>query len=201
MKKPISDPPHRNLDASPDGERHQSGSQAGRHPAAGAGLTVESRAVIEKVAHRLHAEGGRMTAARRAVLTALAENEGPLTAERVGELVAADTPAVHLATVYRTLEQLEQLGVVQHTLVGRGGSVYLLAREPRHHLQAQCRQCGRITELPMRLMDPVKAAVRDDFDFTLHPCHVALTGVCGKCRRSGEAGGTDTVLSDSPAPT
>lgn len=150
---------------------------------------MDSRTVIERVAKRLHAEGGRMTVARSAVVTALAENEGPLTAEQVGELVAADAPSVHLATVYRTLEQLEQLGVVQHTLVGHGGSVYRLVREPRHHLQAQCRQCGRIIELPMGLMDPVKAAARDDFDFTLHPCHVALTGICGDCRRLAEASG------------
>ena len=93
---------------------------------------MDSRTVIERVAKRLHAEGGRMTVARSAVVTALAENEGPLTAEQVGELVAADAPSVHLATVYRTLSELEAQGLILK-VVFEGEPARYEPADQRHH--------------------------------------------------------------------
>jgi Fur family ferric uptake transcriptional regulator len=83
--------------------------------------------------------------------------------------------------VYRTLETLSELGVVQHVHVGHGTTTYHLAgAEP--HLHAQCGRCGTVLDLPGRLLDDVAAQLLAEHGFALDPSHVALSGVCARCQ-------------------
>lgn len=141
---------------------------------------AEVTAAVERVAMLLRARGDRMTAPRRAVLTVLATQEEHLTADQVVSAVSARDPAVHRASVYRTLDTLTALGVVQHVHVGHGTTTYQLAvGEP--HLHAQCQQCGTVLDLPATLLDGVAARLLDDHGFTLDGAHVALSGRCAQC--------------------
>src|SRR5688500_7914635 len=70
---------------------------------------------VEEVLDLVRSRGGRVTAPRRAVIGALLAGQGEhLTAEDVAARVQDDHPEVHLSTVYRTLEALEELGVASH---------------------------------------------------------------------------------------
>lgn len=121
-----------------------------------------------------------MTGPRRAVLSVLAGHDGHLGAEEIVEAVAAVDPAVHRASVYRALEALSSLGVVQHVHVGHGGTAYHLL-EPQEHLHAQCRRCAAIIDLPADLLDDVSDALETAYAFVLEPGHVALSGLCRHC--------------------
>jgi len=137
--------------------------------------------IIEDVARRLRARGERMTGPRRAVLRVLAEQPAHLSAEDVVAAVSRLETGVHRASVYRTLEALSDLGVVQHLHVGHGGTAYQLVREDGRHPHAQCQVCGKLIDLPAGLLDDVAAAMASRHGFMLDSGHVALSGTCEDC--------------------
>ncbi|MBU4335869.1 MAG: transcriptional repressor [Actinobacteria bacterium] len=156
---------------------------AGSHPTRSAPTTTDADvdALVEQVARQLREHGERMTAPRRAVLTALARRGGHLLAPDVVAAVAEADPTVHRASVYRTLEALSELGVVQHLHLGHGGTAYHLARGEHTHLHAQCRVCGAVLDLPADLLDEVGRELARRDGFVLDPGHVALSGTCAAC--------------------
>jgi Fe2+ or Zn2+ uptake regulation protein len=124
--------------------------------------------------------GGRVTTARRAVLAALLETDGRhLGAEAIGEEVRARHPDVHLSTVYRTLDALEQLGLVVHVHLGHGPSTYHLVDGLPHH--AVCGACGAVIELPADVFAGLEQRLADEHGFILEPHHFALAGRCRAC--------------------
>lgn len=136
---------------------------------------------LETLLERLRAEGGRVTTARRAVLAALLEPPGGhLTAEDLAARVQDLHPDVHLSTIYRTLESLEEVGLVSHVHLGHGPSTYHLTDRPHHH--AVCRVCGAVFELPEGTLDSVDRRLRHEYDFALEVQHFALVGRCAACR-------------------
>lgn len=143
---------------------------------------VDPEATIRRVAGMLRARGERMTGPRRAVLTVLARDGGHLSAETVVGKVTDHDPTVHRASVYRTLEALTELGVVQHVHVSRGGTAYHLVEAAKPHLHAQCHGCGTVHDLPPDLLDDVAAVLAREHGFQLEAGHVALSGLCQNCR-------------------
>jgi Fe2+ or Zn2+ uptake regulation protein len=119
------------------------------------------------------------------VLTALARHGGHLSAEDVVEAVAVADLGVHRSSVYRTLEALTGLGVVQHLHVGHGVTAYHLITGPGPHLHAQCRVCGAVQDLPGDLLDDVAAVLVRRHRFVLDAGHVALSGTCAACTQPG----------------
>src|SRR4051794_2064830 len=104
--------------------------------------------IIDDVAARLRARGERKTAPRRALLAVLGERDGHLTAEELVEEISGIDPKVHRASVYRALEALSDLGVVQHVHLGHGATAYHLLSDSGAHPHAQCRSCGAVYDLP-----------------------------------------------------
>lgn len=158
-----------------------------RSPRRFGGPTAEVEATIAEVGALLRARGERMTGPRRAVLTALAADPGHLSADAVHARVADHAPGVHRASVYRALDALTVLGVVQHVHTGRGVTTYHLVRDGRPHLHVQCRVCGTVHDLPPDLLDQVAAVLDRDHAFRLDAGHVALSGVCHRCAGTEDA--------------
>jgi Fur family transcriptional regulator, ferric uptake regulator len=139
-------------------------------------------AEVDEVLGLIRRRGGRVTATRRAVVAALLGGRGEhLTAEDVVARVQRSQPEVHLSTVYRTLDALQDLGVATHVHLGHGPSTYHLAVESHHH--AVCDGCGEVTELPADLFDGVARQVERDTGFRIDPAHFALPGRCRSCQR------------------
>jgi Fe2+ or Zn2+ uptake regulation protein len=138
-------------------------------------------ATIAQVGRMLRARGERMTGPRRAVLRALAGEGEHLDVDAVLTRVADLDPSVHRTSVYRTLEALSDLGVVQHVHAGHGRTTYHLVHGDRAHLHAQCRVCGAVHDLPPDLLDDVAAVLDRGHGFRLDAAHVALSGVCTGC--------------------
>jgi Fe2+ or Zn2+ uptake regulation protein len=140
--------------------------------------------VVAGAAAQLRSRGDRMTGPRRAVITALAgrREQSHLTPEQVVVAVAQVDPTVHRASVYRALEVLSSLGVVQHVHLGHGTTAYHLAA-PHEHLHAHCVRCDHVIDLPATLLDDVARQVVDGYGFVLDPSHVALSGTCATCAK------------------
>ncbi|NHN56713.1 transcriptional repressor [Calidifontibacter sp. DB0510] len=138
---------------------------------------ADERAVESAVA-QLRAAGERVTPARRAVLEVLAAAEAHLDAERV----AGQLEQVHRATVYRTLQSLAELGVISHTHVPDGGTIYHLRGREHAHAHLQCARCQAVVDIPVQWLDPLRARVERETGFLLAPDHAALLGVCADCR-------------------
>ena len=135
---------------------------------------------MEGAATLLRQRRERMTGPRRAVLSVLAQETGHLSADEVVSAVATYDPGVHRASVYRALEALSRLGVVQHVHLGHGSTAYALA-EGRPHLHGHCSSCGAVVDLPGDLLDEVAERLRVEVGFALDPAHVALSGICRSC--------------------
>lgn len=131
--------------------------------------------ILDELRHR----GGRLTPARRAVVTALVDADTHVTAEELAAAVQEQLPDVHLSTIYRTLERLEELDVIEHVHLGHGRAVYHLADARHHHLV--CDRCGWVMGVPADLFDDVAASVKRRFGFVLDPSHFSLGGRCKAC--------------------
>lgn len=140
--------------------------------------------MLDVVAARLRARGERMTGPRRAVVAALAAQAGHVTAEDLVDAVAAVDARVHRASVYRSLETLRALGLVQHVHVGHGPTVYHLVGAVGAHPHAQCHSCGALVDLPAGLLDDVARHLLAEAGFVLDGAHVALSGQCARCAGS-----------------
>ncbi len=127
--------------------------------------------------------GGRVTSARRALLTALLEAEGHhLTAPDLAAAVQRAAPDVHLSTIYRALESLEALGIIDHAHLGHGRAVYHLSDEPHQHLV--CEQCETVLEVPDDVFGELARTLRRVYGFALRPHHFAVVGRCAACERA-----------------
>lgn len=132
---------------------------------------------------RLRADGDRVTPARVAVLRTLAGTDEHLSADEIGVRVRELEPAVHQATVYRTLDALSRSGIVAHVHLPHGPATYHLAAPEAHpHLHLSCRDCDTVLDAPEDLLTEARARLLDEFGFALDPSHVALTGRCARCR-------------------
>jgi Fe2+ or Zn2+ uptake regulation protein len=128
---------------------------------------------------RLRADGVRITAARRAVVTAITDATDHLTADEIAAHVAVTNPDVHRSTVYRTLDALERLGVVTHVHLGHGRAVYHSTDRLHHH--AYCESCGAVVELPGDALAEVEQRLREETGFQVDSHHFALVGRCRLC--------------------
>src|SRR4051812_18486473 len=105
---------------------------------------------VEAILADLRGRGERITPARRAVVETLVDAKGHLTATELVERVHDTAPGAHLATIYRTMDVLERLGVVEHTHLGHGRAIYHLADDMHAHLV--CEQCGAVVQASPKLL-------------------------------------------------
>lgn len=128
----------------------------------------------------LRQSGGRLTSARRAIVDALVGASDHVTAEQLAAAVQQHRPDVHLTTVYRFLDALETLGLVDHVHLGHGRAVYHLADEAHHHLV--CEECGVVVEVPDEVFTALGHELMARYGFEARPHHFAVVGRCESCR-------------------
>ena len=137
------------------------------------------REQAEPILALLRAQGGRVTTCRRTILETFLGIGGHVTAETLTARVQTAQPDVHESTVYRFLDELERLGVVDHVHLGHGPAVYHLSSDAHHHLV--CDRCGTVVEVPDDVFAALRTTLHADFGFSLEPRHFAVTGRCASC--------------------
>ena len=125
----------------------------------------------------LRSRGYRLTPQRQLVLEAVAKL-GHATPEDIAGVVRET--GVNVSTVYRTLELLEELGLVQHTHLGHGAPTYSVASET-DHVHLVCRDCGAIDEAPPSVVATVVEELAATRGFQVDVGHFAVFGRCRSC--------------------
>ena len=130
---------------------------------------------------RLRARGLRWTPQRRTVIDVLAEVRGHVTGSELVERCRSVDPSTIPSTVYRTLDVLEEIGLVRHGHGPDGREEFHVGPEPEHgHLH--CTGCGASWEIG----SDEAAAVLDTFEagrgFAVDLSHLTLVGRCPSCR-------------------
>lgn len=139
-----------------------------------------SKSQVESILERIVAAGGRRTMTRQAVIRVIVDSHGHTTADEIATRVQVDFPSVDVSTVYRTLETLRELEVVDRVYFPNGNAVYHLRDHQHHHLC--CEKCGSIKEVPISVLKGVETALLKKFGFDLCDRSVGLFGVCSSCR-------------------
>ncbi len=136
----------------------------------------------EELTDLFRAHGRKITAQRRCIFRALQGDVSHPSAERVYERVRREMPNVSLKTVYQTLNDLADLGVIAALDVGTGSTRFDPNVETTHH-HLVCRSCGKVRDLAVDLPGlgvPRRAAL----GFAVDSAEVVFRGLCAECRGS-----------------
>ncbi len=144
------------------------------------------------IPERLRARGLRWTPQRRILVEVLSRTDGHVTGSELVERCRALDPGTIPSTVYRTLDVLEELGVLSHSHGSDGREEFHVLPAGEHgHLY--CRRCGEQWDLAAD--DAGVVAALDAFDrrrgFAIDVSHLTLTGRCSACRAVDDAAGAD----------
>lgn len=126
---------------------------------------------------RLH--GYRITPQRQLVLDAI-NGLGHATPEELCSEVQKTAPAVNLSTIYRTLEVLEQVGLVTHAHIGHGAPTYHSV-DDEAHIHLVCDICGSVQSVEADVAQSFVQVLREQAGFETDVAHVSVHGQCAKC--------------------
>ena len=130
----------------------------------------------------LRASGYRVTPQRQLVLEAVTRLEHA-TPEEIYADVRQKAVGLNLSTVYRTLELLEQVGLIKHTHLGHGANRYHLAADAQH-IHLVCRECGTIIQIEPTSVASLVTTLDEQYGFETDVGHLTIFGRCAQCRAS-----------------
>jgi Fur family transcriptional regulator, ferric uptake regulator len=137
---------------------------------------------VEAAIDALRAKGMRISSARRLVLEALYAADAPISAEQIADGLSGRLPRSDLASVYRNLETLEQVGLVRHSHFGHGPGLYMpTGASQREYLV--CNSCNAVTAVEPSEMDDLRTLIHDRFGYEARFSHFPILGLCADCAR------------------
>lgn len=138
-----------------------------------------SSAYTDRIIGRLRQEGLKVTPQRIAVLKFLDGNTGHPSVEEIHRQVAGDFPTISLATVYNTLDTLEQIGEVQAVTIDPTRKHYDPETRPHHHVM--CTECRRIADVFSDYSSVLRVPEALADQFRVRDAAVSFRGVCRDC--------------------
>jgi Fur family ferric uptake transcriptional regulator len=137
----------------------------------------------------LRQQGYRLTPQRLMVLDAVKSSGKHLTADDIHAAILPQHPYVNIATVYRTLQWLTEVGLVAPIDTGNGPLRYEYVHGQTHH-HLVCQDCGYEQEIGDDILDALKAQLLERYAFTAQFHHLALPGRCSACQEHADEGAT-----------
>lgn len=136
---------------------------------------------VDAISQAMSRQGFKVTAARRAILTALVECGGHITAAGLVDLVHKQNPTIGRMTVYRTLDLLSGLGSIRPVYQGTGAAHFILLDSGHHH-HLVCTNCDQVIEFDECLLGQIEAAIGTRFAFQVQGHLLEFYGRCVDCR-------------------
>lgn len=130
---------------------------------------------------RLRATGRRITPERKLLVRIIDQNPH-LDAAEIHRIAKEKRPRIGLATVYRTLTLLKELGVVRACELGEAHRHYEVRKED--HLHLVCSDCGRVIDIPS---PQLLHALAESRGFQVERCRLELIGYCKDCAKRRSA--------------
>jgi Fur family transcriptional regulator, ferric uptake regulator len=151
------------------------------------GVTMSILEQIDKINRQITAKGYKLTSQREITLRILLENENDhLSAEEVFMLVKAKFPDIGLATVYRTLELLSELHIVEKMNFGDGVARFDLRDDTHEHMHHHliCTDCGLVKEIKDDWLKELEQRIELEFGFMVIDHRLDFTGSFNNCNKS-----------------
>ena len=138
----------------------------------------------ERLHKALRAGGKRLTPQRRLILSVLQESDEHLDAEMLYDRVRAREPDVSLATVYRTLAVLQELGLVEAHRLGQDHGHYEATHDvPHYHFT--CLSCSEVIEFDSPLVAQIEQALCAQKGVQVVESLLHVSGYCAACQKKG----------------
>ena len=135
-----------------------------------------------EITQDLRRAGHRLTSPRQRILSVIRASDGHITAEQILKRVRARYGAVNKSSVYRTLDLLTRLNLVNPTDFGNGRIEYEIHRHPHHH-HLLCRDCREMIEADDNVFASLEKSLRARYGFAPDLEHFAIYGLCRGCRK------------------
>jgi Fur family ferric uptake transcriptional regulator len=129
----------------------------------------------------LQKSGCRLTGPRRAVVETLVGSMHALTPVEVYDTARKDCPGLGLVSVYRTLDKLEELGLVQRVHQTKGCQAFIRTGDGHQHIMV-CKQCGKAVLFEGDQLDPLFNVVSKRTGFQIESHWLQVFGLCNDCR-------------------
>lgn len=130
---------------------------------------------------QLQSTGCRLTGARRAVVDVMESTPRALTPVEVYDAARKKDPRLGLVTVYRTLEKLEELGLIQRVHQEQGCQAFLRAGQGHQHILL-CERCGRAVLFEGDDLNALFSRVSQQTGFEIKEHWLQVSGVCAECK-------------------
>ena len=130
---------------------------------------------------RIAEQGPRLTGPRQALVQILASRDHHFSAQEAWEEVQANGLDIGRATVFRTLDLLTELGILDRMHAGDGCHRYVVCA-PSHHHHAMCTDCGRVQPFAAGDMEAQIGRLAEQLGFSVLTHHLELIGRCTECR-------------------
>jgi Fur family ferric uptake transcriptional regulator len=130
---------------------------------------------------QLHDHGYRLTGARRAVVETVEKSTRALTPIEVYDMARKKYRALGLVTVYRTLEKLEELHLIQRVHQPMGCQAFISAGVGHQHLLL-CQNCGRVAFFEGDDLDILTKTIANKTGYQINEHWLQLFGLCADCR-------------------
>jgi Fur family ferric uptake transcriptional regulator len=139
--------------------------------------------MLKDIYARLLERGHKMTPQRWAIISIFLMNQGRhLSADDVYTMLKETYPNNGIATVYRTLELLEEIGVLRKLDFGDGRARFELAGDNSRHFHLVCTVCSGITELEDDMLQLLEEATQRKTGFVIREHMVKFYGTCARCQ-------------------
>ena len=133
--------------------------------------------------------GYKLTPQRRAVIASISKSNEHLTPAEIHERLQAEHPGIGLVTVYRTLEILDELGLICETRAGGACRSYMVRSESAHHHHLICSECGSVVDFTDCELEELEKQLTAKTRYAITGHLLEFTGVCRNCQRPrGETG-------------
>jgi Fur family ferric uptake transcriptional regulator len=133
----------------------------------------------------IDAAGYRLTAQRRAISQLISAHEGHFSAEDLLDEARRQGLALGRATVFRSLDVLIGLGLVERLELPSGGHAFVACR-PDHHHHLVCSTCGRSADIAATGLSAILRAVEARSGYRIESHRLEVYGTCPDCRRRAE---------------
>ncbi len=140
----------------------------------------------DEVRERLHERGLRWTPQRRLLVEVLANTDGHITGAELVERCREQDPEVTPSTVYRTLDVLEDIGLIRHAH-GLDGREEFHVRPAREHGHMHCSVCHQAWEIGAADVAELADDLERSRGFRMDLGHLSVVGICRDCQESSEA--------------
>jgi Fur family ferric uptake transcriptional regulator len=133
------------------------------------------------------ARGLKLTGQRQAVVEAFCEIEGHVSLDELVSIVRMRSPAIGMATIYRTMKLLEEAGLAERHDFQDGAHRYEPTAGRKHHDHLICRGCGFIREFESEALEALQAEIARSFGFSITAHQHVIYGHCRDCQSAQPA--------------